>query len=280
MFYAIAAVIALIVDQIVKYWATAHVVLNTGRRNLIPGFIHLANVHNTGAAFSFMEGARWFFVALCVVFVAALIYLLARGLIKGRLSRWMAVMVMSGALGNCIDRIINGYVVDMFEFDFLFFGHNFPVFNVADILITVGGIIFCVSMLLEKPEEAAKGPARRGAAQGGASAGRGNTGTAAKPERGRITPFPGGGTRQTRSGAKDSDNPFAEWERQAAAKDKKPGTMIRGESAAGGSLDEPMSHVRPAPGAKDTTARKPNSSSAGSDDSFDLEDILSEFRDL
>ena len=153
MLYAIVAVIALIIDQAVKYWTTAHIVLNSGQHKLIPGFIHLANVHNTGAAFSFMEGARWVFVALCALFVAALIYLLVNNIIKGKTARWMAVLVMAGAVGNCIDRIISGYVVDMFEFEFKIFGQQFPVFNVADIFITVCGIAFCVCILLEKPED-------------------------------------------------------------------------------------------------------------------------------
>ena len=82
MLYAIVAVIALILDQLLKYWTTISVVLDTGQRNLIPGLIHLANVHNYGAAFSFLQGARWFFVGLCVVFVAVVIYLLAKNIIS------------------------------------------------------------------------------------------------------------------------------------------------------------------------------------------------------
>lgn len=288
MLYAIAAVAALIIDQAVKYWTTAHVVLNTGRQNLIPGFIHLANVHNMGAAFSFMEGARWFFVALCVIFTAALIYMLSRDIIKGRAARWMAVMVMAGALGNCIDRIISGYVVDMFEFDFLIFGQQFPVFNVADIFITVCGIAFCVCILLEKPEDEKAKQARRAAAA--AAGGSGSTGAAnqrrSADAQGKVTPFPGSGARQAE---KQSDDPFAEWETYAAP--KKPGAPaapLRGSGTrdiydVNIHLDEPMSHVRPVPkpeqpGAPPRSSVKPD---AHSDEmGFDLEDILAEFRDL
>ena len=81
MLYAIVAVIALIVDQAVKYWTTAHVVLNTGLKKLIPGFIHITNIHNSGAAFSFLKNAswsRWFFIALCAVFTVGVIVLLAK----------------------------------------------------------------------------------------------------------------------------------------------------------------------------------------------------------
>ena len=120
MLYAIVAVIALIVDQAVKYWTTAHVVLNTGLKKLIPGFIHITNIHNSGAAFSFLKNAswsRWFFIALCAVFTVGVIVLLAKNVIRSKPARWTAVLVLSGALGNCIDRIMNGFVVDMFEFE-------------------------------------------------------------------------------------------------------------------------------------------------------------------
>ena len=144
MLYAIVAVIALIIDQAVKYWATANIVLNTGSKAFIPGFIQFTNIHNTGAAFSILEGARWFFVILCLVFVALIVYVLVTDIISAPGARWMAVIVMAGAIGNCIDRLICGYVVDMIEFEFM----NFPVFNVADIYITVGAVLFVIFMPL------------------------------------------------------------------------------------------------------------------------------------
>ena len=151
MLYAIVAVLAIILDQAVKYWTTVNIVVDTGEAKLIPGLLHLANVHNTGAAFSFLSGARWFFVILCAIFVLAVIYALAKDLITHPVCRWSAVFVMAGAIGNCIDRIVCGYVVDMLEFEFLIFKRPFPVFNVADIFITLGVIVFCVTLLLEKP---------------------------------------------------------------------------------------------------------------------------------
>ena len=154
--YAIVAVIALILDQLIKYWTTVNIVVDTGEAKLIPGLIHLANVHNTGAAFSFLEGARWFFVILCLIFVLIVVYALVKNLITDKVCRWAAIFVLAGAVGNCIDRILNGYVVDMFEFDFLIFKRPFPVFNLADIFITLGVIAFCVALLLEKPAPKAK----------------------------------------------------------------------------------------------------------------------------
>ena len=287
MLYAIVAVIALIIDQAVKYWTTAHIVLNEGNHALIPGFIHLANVHNTGAAFSFIEGARWVFVALCAVFVAVLIYLLVNNIIKGRAARWMAVLVMAGAVGNCIDRIISGYVVDMFEFEFKIFGQQFPVFNVADIFITVCGIAFCVCILLEKPEDEKARRARRAAGGGGSGRTAFTKPAQTGGTQGKVTPFPSRSGRPSGTGSLSSDDPFAEWERYAASKNQGV-SGPSGKSSAprrSPSLDEPMSHVRPAPKPAEPPApAKPQRPSVQPDTSaepsYDLDDILAEFRDL
>ena len=208
MLYAIVAVILLIVDQAVKYWTTVHIVVDTGEARLIPGFIHLANVHNTGAAFSFLEGARWFFVILCIIFCLVVIYVLAKNIITHPLARWMAVVVMAGAIGNCIDRIVCGYVVDMFEFDFLIFGKPFPVFNMADIYITLGVIVFCLCILLEKP--AAK-KTNVPFAEGQAAEEK-----KSQPVRRRQrTPIPDFPKREHVSEpALDPNDPFAEWEKK------------------------------------------------------------------
>jgi signal peptidase II len=154
MLYAIVAALVLILDQGLKYWISMNLALNEGTRALIPGIVRLTHVQNFGAAFSILkdfEFARWLFVAVAVVFSAAVIFALAKGRIHGRFGRWTALLVMTGALGNGIDRTIHGYVVDMFEFEFM----HFAVFNVADILITVCGILFCLYILFHKEPEAA-----------------------------------------------------------------------------------------------------------------------------
>lgn len=282
MLYAIVAVIALILDQAVKYWTTANIVLNVGSKELVPGLVHLTNIHNTGAAFSFMEGARWFFVILCVVFVAALIVLLAKNVINTPLARWMSVIVMAGAVGNCIDRIICGYVVDMFEFDFLIFGGSFPVFNIADIFITVGGILFCLCILFEKEPAASdkSAPAEEG---GAPKAEKRSFKLPTRREKTAIPDFP---RHEMRPNPEiDPNDPFAEWERRAAGKktvtakpepdiSQKIGrtverSPIREQTAAPTAQGEPRRAAEAAPQA-----------SGRSSDSYDLEDILAEFKDL
>lgn len=146
MLYAIVAVLAIIVDQLVKYWVAGNIALNTGVKELIPGIVSLVNIHNDGAAFGFLSGggARIYFILACGVFTVLIILGIATNFISTHIGRWSAVFVAAGGLGNCIDRVISGYVQDMFKVDFM----NFAIFNVADIFITVGCIVFILDLLI------------------------------------------------------------------------------------------------------------------------------------
>ena len=146
MLYAIVALLAVIVDQWVKYWVAGNIPLESTVNELIPGVISVVNVHNSGAAFGFLSGggARIPFIIICGVFTVAIIIALATNFISNPLGRWSAVFVMAGGIGNCIDRILYGYVQDMFMFEF---APNFPIFNVADIFITVFALLFIVMLL-------------------------------------------------------------------------------------------------------------------------------------
>ena len=145
MIYAIAAVLVLILDQGLKYWVTVNIALNTGSIPIIPGMLELVNIHNTGAAFGILPGGgwRWIFVVIALVFVVIAVYAIKRGLIRGAVGRWAVVGVVAGAIGNCIDRVLNGYVVDMFEVEFM----RFAVFNVADSFLVCGAILLVVYVL-------------------------------------------------------------------------------------------------------------------------------------
>jgi len=160
MIYAIVVVLVLILDQSVKYWTNVN--LEVGAvKELIPGFIHLTNERNTGAAWGIFKDGRWLFVALTIAACIVIIAALKSGYIRGKLGRWMLILVMAGGLGNFIDRLIYGYVVDMLEFDFQIFGKNFPVFNIADVFISICGIIFCIWLIFNRNEElkpASSGP--------------------------------------------------------------------------------------------------------------------------
>ena len=146
MLYAIAALLALIADQALKYYVTLNIPLGDGVVPLIPGVMSLVNYRNTGAAFSMLSGggARWAFVVLAVSFTAAVIYLIVNRKISSKAMCWILTMIAAGAMGNAIDRAFYGYVVDMFRTDFI----NFAIFNVADIFITVGGFALCAAILM------------------------------------------------------------------------------------------------------------------------------------
>ena len=313
MLYAIVAVIALIMDQAVKYWTTVNIVVDTGEAKLIPGFIHLANVHNTGAAFSFLEGARWFFVILCLIFTLIVVYALAKNLITHPVCRWSSVIVLAGAIGNCIDRIVCGYVVDMFEFDFLIFNRPFPVFNVADIFITLGVIVFCVALLLEKPATAATaGEKTEKKVEKQEHAPKQAPAHSAAPvekkplirkrQKIEIPVFPKHDLPDVPE--LDPNDPFAEWEKRANASapaaPAEPATTVYTqpaaaeapapvEPAAPAAAEEPVSPTTPAvPAVPETPAAAPTASVAPvapkapsvSADEFDLDSILAEFKDL
>jgi len=152
MTYAIVAAIVLIMDQAMKYWTTRNIPLNPANSNcleLFKGFLHITDVHNTGAAFNILQNGRWLLVGVTVLFTVAVIVLIAREVIHTRFGKWTAILVMAGALGNGIDRALFGYVVDMFEFEFL----PFPVFNIADMFITICGILFCIHVIFHRETE-------------------------------------------------------------------------------------------------------------------------------
>ena len=145
MLYAIVGMLVIILDQGVKFWVTNHIMLNTVTEPLIPGVISLVRMHNDGAAFSFLAGggARIYFIILTGVFTVAVILALITNFINGRFGRWCLVLVTAGGLSNCLDRVLYGYVVDMFKLELF----DFAVFNVADIFITVFCLLFIIYII-------------------------------------------------------------------------------------------------------------------------------------
>ena len=148
MLYSIVGILVIILDQAVKFWVS-DTLFGADVVAFIPGVLSLVNVHNDGAAFSFLSGsgARIYFIVATGVFTLLVIIALATNFIRGKFSRWCLVLVAAGGLGNMIDRIIYGYVQDMFKVELF----NFAIFNVADIFITVFAILFALSMIFERP---------------------------------------------------------------------------------------------------------------------------------
>ena len=152
MWYAIVAILILIADQGLKYWVTVNIPLDTGHVTLIPGVLELTNIHNNGAAFSMLEHApHWIFIIFTLVFAAIAVFCLRRNVVHGKVGRWSVVLVLAGAVGNCIDRILSGYVVDMFNLLFV----RFAVFNLADVFIVVAGITLCLHVIFYRGDDGA-----------------------------------------------------------------------------------------------------------------------------
>lgn len=148
MLYAIIAAIILIGDQWLKYWVTVNITLSTGEAALIPGVVKLVNIHNNGAAFGLLGDAayaRWLFLGVAALFVIVIIVVLAKHMFKSRFANWCAVLALAGAVGNCIDRALYGYVVDMFRVEFM----DFAVFNVADIFLVLACFAFIIYLIVD-----------------------------------------------------------------------------------------------------------------------------------
>jgi len=139
----------IVVDQLTKLLVVSRF-QHAERLALIPGWLDLTLVYNTGAAFSFMAGAggwqRWFFIGIGVAAAAFILYLLARHGSQ-RLFGLALTLILGGAIGNLIDRIVQGKVTDfvLVHWQERWF---FPAFNVADAAITVGAALLILDELL------------------------------------------------------------------------------------------------------------------------------------
>ena len=135
-------------DQITKFLTVANIPLH-GTVEVLPGIVRLTYVQNDGAAFSIFEGQQWLFALIFVAFAAAIIWEFSKKRLPfTTFDRFCIVAVFAGGLGNMIDRLRLGYVVDMIATEFI----NFPVFNVADCFITCGCIILLVHLIFFNKE--------------------------------------------------------------------------------------------------------------------------------
>ena len=141
LFLALGAA-GLALDQWLKAYVTANIPLGQAQ-SLLPGVVELRTVHNYGAAWSSFSGSRWLLVAVTCIIVIFVTVLLVRRVVRHPLGVAACCMVISGGLGNIIDRVRLGYVVDMFNLLFM----NDPVFNVADILVVCGAVLGCIYYL-------------------------------------------------------------------------------------------------------------------------------------
>ncbi|MGC3941278.1 signal peptidase II [Streptococcus koreensis] len=144
----ISILLLIILDQAVKGYVVKEIPLG-GMRRFIPKVVSLTYLKNSGAAFSMLENQQWFFTIITLIAMgAAFVYLYRH--IKG--SIWLLLgltLIISGGIGNFIDRLRQGFVVDMFHLDFM----NFAIFNVADIYLTIGVGLLLIYLLREESHE-------------------------------------------------------------------------------------------------------------------------------
>ena len=133
---------ATVVDQLTKFLVVENIPLY-GHVDAVPGIVSLTYVQNTGAAFSSFQGMQWLFLLVFAVFTAGVVWEFAKKKMPfTTFERWCIAAVYAGGLGNMIDRLRLGYVVDMIKTEFM----NFPVFNFADCCITCGCILLLVHL--------------------------------------------------------------------------------------------------------------------------------------
>ena len=148
------ALVVLLADQFTKVLILGSFQL--GDSQTVTGFFNLVRVHNSGAAFSFLSSAsgwqRWFFTAIGVGAAGFIVWLL-RSHADQRLFCFALALVLGGAVGNVIDRVLWGYVIDFLDFHWdwlspLFYQGHFPAFNVADSAISVGTVCLILDELI------------------------------------------------------------------------------------------------------------------------------------
>lgn len=147
MFYYLISLLILIIDQWSK-WAIVKYMDLYESIPIIEGWLHITSTRNRGAAFSILQNQRWFFITLTVIVSLFIIYYIYR---IYKTEKWYALafsLILGGAIGNLIDRILTGEVVDFIDVRII----NFAIFNLADSAIVIGTGLILIGMLFSKEE--------------------------------------------------------------------------------------------------------------------------------
>jgi signal peptidase II len=142
--FLLPAAIVVVVDQITKQIFWKYFVAGQ-QADVIPGVLRITLVKNSGAAFGLFEGGRVFFIIASVVAIGFILYLGFRLPVVERYKRYLLGLILGGAVGNLIDRIYDGAVIDFIEMGLK--GHWWPVYNVADIAVSVGAVLLLIHLL-------------------------------------------------------------------------------------------------------------------------------------
>lgn len=142
--YLFIILFEVLLDQFSKQIVTAYLDLYQ-KVEVIPSFFNLTYVQNYGAGFSILEGQRVLFLIITIVAILIFSYMLYKGKNAHVVYKASLLLILGGTLGNYIDRLVHTYVVDFL--DFIIFGYDFPVFNIADSFLTIGVILLLIYTL-------------------------------------------------------------------------------------------------------------------------------------
>ncbi|WP_270331822.1 signal peptidase II [Streptococcus infantarius] len=145
LYFPLAAVMLILLDQLSKQWIVNHIPLNAIRK-CVPGIFSLTYLRNCGAAFSILQNQQWFFTVITLTVVGAACYYFIKNINGNFWFLFGLLLIISGGIGNFIDRLRLSYVVDMVHLDFM----NFAIFNVADSYLTVGVVILFIALWKEE----------------------------------------------------------------------------------------------------------------------------------
>ena len=139
----ILSIIFIIIDQVSKIIVVNNLT-NNKSIEVIKSFFYLTYTNNKGAAFSILTGRRILLILVALIVIGVLIYYVIKNKIEGKVNKIALSLVIGGSIGNLIDRILRGAVIDFI--DVKIFGYNFPIFNLADTFIVIGVFLLIIEM--------------------------------------------------------------------------------------------------------------------------------------
>lgn len=145
MVYIFVVILIIVFDQLSKWLVVTNMELHQSIP-IVDGWLHITSTRNKGAAFSLLENQLWFFIIIALIAVSLLSYLIYRFRREDKFLGYVFAFILGGAVGNLIDRILTGEVIDFIDFAII----NFPIFNIADIAITVGTALLIIYVLFNK----------------------------------------------------------------------------------------------------------------------------------
>ena len=148
MISLIAVIVLVVIDQIIKHWAVS--ALAAGSIPLIKDVLSFTYYENRGAAFGLMQNMQTYLITATIIILVVIMVLVCMGKIKGNLLISSITLIIAGGIGNLIDRVSNGYVIDYIYFELI----NFPIFNFADCCVVVGCGLMILYVLLDDRKSA------------------------------------------------------------------------------------------------------------------------------